>query len=63
MPGTWFRRKSAQCGRMAQDATRTEADRDESKHQEMLWLKIAEDAEANDDARRLHLALRGAADK
>jgi hypothetical protein len=45
---------------MAQDVSRTDAQRAESKHQEPLWLKIANDADENDDARRLALALRSA---
>jgi hypothetical protein len=47
---------------MAQDASRTDAQRAESKLKEMLWLKIANYAEENEDARRIRLALRGAAD-
>src|SRR5215203_422262 len=59
MPSSEFRNKAVECGRMARDATRTEAQRAESHLQETLWLKIA-DADENDDARRLRMALRGA---
>ena len=44
---------------MARDTTRTEAQRTESQLQETLWLKMAHDADENDDARRLRIALRG----
>jgi hypothetical protein len=43
---------------MAQDAKRTDAQRAESRLQELIWLKMAHEAEENDDARRLRLALR-----
>jgi hypothetical protein len=45
---------------MAQDASRTDAQRTRSKFQEMLWLKMANEAEENDDARRVMLGLRSA---
>jgi hypothetical protein len=60
MPSSWFRKKSEECGRQALDAARTDAERAEYKHQQRLWLKIADDADDNDDARRLRLALRDA---
>ena len=44
---------------MARDITRTEAQRAESQFQEALWLKMATEADENDDARRLRIALRG----
>jgi hypothetical protein len=58
MPGSEFRTKAAECGCMAQDASRTDVQRTESRFQESLWLKMAREAEENDDARRILLALR-----
>ena len=60
MPGSEFRQKAAECRRQAQDAIRTAAQRAESQLQEQLWLKMAHDADENDDARRLRIALRAA---
>ena len=45
---------------MAQDATRTAAQRAESQLQEQLWLKMVHEADENNDARRLRIALRAA---
>ena len=58
MPGSEFRQNAVECRRMAQDATRTAAQRAESQLQEQLWLKMAHEADENDDARRLRIALR-----
>jgi hypothetical protein len=63
MTDSWFRQKSADCGRMAIDASRTDADRAHSKQQEHLWLQIADIEERRADTRRLRLALRDAAGK
>jgi len=59
MPGSEFRTKAAACGLLARDTTRTEAQRTESHLQETLWLKMACEADDNEDARRLRLALLG----
>jgi hypothetical protein len=60
MPDSEFRTKAAECGRLAEDAGRTEPQRAQSHLQQTLWLKMAQDARDNDDARRLILALRAA---
>jgi hypothetical protein len=60
MPGSEFRSKAEECGLMALDAKRTDVQRADSRHQQSLWIKMAVDAEENDDARRLRIALRGA---
>jgi hypothetical protein len=44
---------------LARDSARTEKQRAESRLQESLWLKMAIEADENDDARRLRIALRG----
>jgi hypothetical protein len=44
---------------MALDVNRTEKRRAESHLQETLWLKMATEVDANEDARRLRVALRG----
>jgi hypothetical protein len=51
MPGSWYRRKSAECGRMAQAATDPDI-RDRFKNEEKLWLQIADGADAFDKALR-----------
>ena len=58
MPGSEFRQNAVECRWMAQDATRTEKQRAASKLQETLWLKMANEADENDEARRLRIALR-----
>jgi hypothetical protein len=58
MPDSEFRTKAGACGLLALDANRTDAQRAESHRQQTLWLKMAQDALDNDDARRLHLAMR-----
>ena len=58
MAGSEFRINAAECGRMALDATRTVAQRAESHLQQTLWLKMACEADDNEDARRLRIALR-----
>ena len=58
MAGSEFRINAAECGRMALDATRTVAQRAESHLQQTLWLKMAREADDNEDARRLRIALR-----
>ena len=58
MPGSEFRTKAAECGLLALDASRTETQRAESHLQQTLWLKMAHEADENDDARRLRIALR-----
>ena len=60
MPDSEFRTKAAECGLLAMDANRTEKQRSESHHQQTLWLRMAQDALDNDDARRLRLAMRAA---
>ena len=40
------------------DATRADKQRAASKLQETLWLKMANEADENDEARRLRIALR-----
>jgi hypothetical protein len=45
MPGSEFRTKAAECGFRAQDASRADVQRAESKFQETLWLKMANEAE------------------
>jgi hypothetical protein len=59
MPSSEFRAKAAECGLLALDANRTEKQRVESHLQQRLWLKIADEADENEDARRLRIALRG----
>ena len=58
MAGSEFRINAAECGHMALDASRTETQRAESRLQQTLWLKMAHEADENDDARRLRIALR-----
>jgi hypothetical protein len=58
MPSLEFRIKAAECRSLAQDATRTDKQRAASKLQETLWLKMANEADENDEARRLRIALR-----
>jgi hypothetical protein len=58
MPDSEFRTKAAECGRLALDASRTDPQRAESHHQQALWLKMANEAADNEDARRLRIALR-----
>src|SRR3954453_18510804 len=58
MPGSEFRTKAAECERLARDTTRTEAQRAESQLQKSLWLKMANEADENDNARPLRIALR-----
>ena len=58
MPGSEFRTNAAACGLLALDASRTAMQRAESLLQQNLWLKMAHEAEDNEDARRLGLALR-----
>jgi hypothetical protein len=60
---SWFLQKAAECGRMAQDACRTDADRAQSKQQEHLWLQIADIEERRADAKRVRVALRDAPGK
>jgi hypothetical protein len=56
MTDSWFRKKSAECGRMARDANLTDADRARCKHQEDLWLQIADIEERRVESRRAKLA-------
>jgi hypothetical protein len=60
MPGSEFRTKAAECGLLALDASRTDTQRAESNHQQTLWLKMAQNADDNEDARLLRIALRAA---
>jgi hypothetical protein len=59
MPSSEFRTKAAECRRMTLDANRTDKQRAQSLLQETLWLKMATEADENEDARRLRIALRG----
>jgi hypothetical protein len=56
MVDPWFRQKSLECARMAQDASRTDSDRAQCRQQEHLWLRIADIEERKEDARRLKSA-------
>ena len=58
MPGSWYRQKSAECGRQALDANRTVKQRTEFDTQAKLWLQIADRADANEADRLAQLALR-----
>ena len=58
MPASEFRTKAAECGLLALDASRTETQRAESHLQQTLWLKMAHEADENEDARLLRIALR-----
>ena len=60
MMDSWFRQKSAECARMAQDGSRTDADRAQCRHQEGLWLQIADIEERREDTRRVRVAQRAA---
>jgi hypothetical protein len=50
--------EAAACGLLALDASRTVAERTESRRQQTLWLKMANEVEEHGDARRLRIALR-----
>jgi hypothetical protein len=56
MPGSWYRRKSEECGRNAQAATDPRI-RDRFKNEEKLWLQIADQEDENDRANRARMAL------
>jgi hypothetical protein len=47
---------------MAQDAKRSDEDRAEYRHQEKLWLQIADQADKNNKANRTRIALHRAGD-
>jgi hypothetical protein len=59
MPGSWYRRKSAECGRNAQATTNSKI-RDRYRIEEKLWLQIADQEDENDRANRARMALRSA---
>ena len=48
---SWFRDKAAECGRLAKEATRA-VDRDKYAVDAKLWLQIAYQEEAAEDAVR-----------
>jgi hypothetical protein len=47
-----YRLRAIECGRLSQDASRTAAERVESKFQQSLWLKLATESDENDDDAR-----------
>jgi hypothetical protein len=51
MPGTWYRRKSEECGRLAKSA-KSPQDSARYEQEEKLWLRIADDADAYAKAER-----------
>ena len=59
MPDSWYRRKSQECGRLAQSVTDSDL-RDRYKNEEKLWLQIADQEDENDRANRARVALRRA---
>ena len=59
MPGSWYRQKSAECGRQAQDASRTVEGRAKSKLEATHWLLIADRADTEEAARLARLTQRG----
>jgi hypothetical protein len=59
MADSWYRRKSQECGRMAQSVTDSDL-RDRYKNEEKLWLQIADQEDKNDAANSARIALRSA---
>jgi hypothetical protein len=47
MPDSWYRQKAAECGRLADKATRPE-DRDQYRYEEKLWRQSADGFDARD---------------